>query len=163
MLEALLFASGEPMEKVRLCELLAIGKQDFEALIVQLNEACCLPDRGVKLRLVGEGIQLVTKPEAAELVSALTAHRQYKISKPTLEVLAIIAYRQPITRAEIEEVRGVKCERALLTLSEKGLVTEVGRKETIGRPILYGTTDYFLQHFNLRSLKELPPLEFSPQ
>jgi len=157
MLEALLFASGEPIGKGRLREVLSIGAQDLEALIAQLEEACSLPDRGVKLRTVGDGVQLVTKPAAAELVTALTSGRQYKISKPTLEVLAIIAYRQPITRAEIEEVRGVKCERALLTLAEKGLVTEVGRKETIGRPILYGTTDYFLQHFNLRSLKELPP------
>jgi len=157
LLEALLFAATEPIKKNRLCEILGMGDQDVEVLLVQYSQALADSSRGVQLREIAEGLQLVTKASAAELVGQLRASRQYKLSRPTLEVLAIIAYRQPITRAEIEEIRGVKCERAILTLLDKNLVRDVGRKETVGRPILYGTTDAFLEHFNLRSLKDLPP------
>lgn len=157
LLEALLFAATEPIKISRLLEILGVDQQDLDILLAQYTESLNTSSRGVHLRYVAEGLQLVTKPEAAELVAKLSNTRQYRLSKPTLEVLAIVAYKQPITRAEIEEIRGVKCERALITLIEKNLVTEVGRKETIGRPILYGTTDSFLQHFNLRSLRDLPP------
>ncbi|MBS3939097.1 MAG: SMC-Scp complex subunit ScpB [Peptococcaceae bacterium] len=156
LFEALLFASGEPVERKRLMEILSIGDQDLALLIAQMEDVCVEPTRGIMLRIVADSLQLVTKPAAADLVLRLTAGRQYKISKPTLEVLAIVAYKQPITRAEVEEIRGVKCERALLTLLEKGLIVEVGRKDSMGRPILYGTTENFLHHFNLRSLKDLP-------
>lgn len=163
LLEALLFAATEPIKKVRLSEVMSISEQDLAQLLSQYCELLDNGDRGVRLREVADGWQLVTKPEAADLVSQLRATRQYRLSKPTLEVLAIIAYKQPITRAEIEEIRGVKCERALLTLLERNLVQETGRKESVGRPILYGTTESFLQHFNLRSIRELPPRGELPQ
>ncbi|MBS3872867.1 MAG: SMC-Scp complex subunit ScpB [Firmicutes bacterium] len=156
LLEALLFASGEPIEKTRLRELLSLDEKSLDLLVEQLECSFAEATRGVQLRYTNDSLQLLTKPEAADLVLRLTAVRQYRLSQPTLEVLAIVAYKQPITRAEIEEIRGVKCERALLTLAEKELVCEVGRKDTIGRPILYGTTERFLHHFNLRSLKDLP-------
>lgn len=162
LLEALLFASGEPIEKNRLRDLLAMDEKDLDLLVEQLERSLAEPTRGVQLRRTHDSLQLLTKPAAADLVLRLTAVRQYKLSQPTLEVLAIVAYKQPITRAEIEEIRGVKCERALLTLAEKELVCEVGRKDTIGRPILYGTSERFLHHFNLRSLKDLPLPGFIP-
>lgn len=157
LFEALLFAATEPIKKTRLVEVLDVSAQDIEQLVSQYQQLLEDPARGVRLREVADGYQLVTKPAAAQLVGQLRASRQYKLSKPTLEVLAIVAYKQPITRAEVEEIRGVKCERAMLTLLDKNLLREVGRKETVGRPILYGTTEAFLEHFNLRSLKDLPP------
>lgn len=158
LLEALLFAATEPIKMTRLLEVLSLNQQDLDILTAQYAESLKCSSRGVRLRMVAEGLQLVTKPEAAELVAQLSSTRQYRLSKPTLEVLAIVAYKQPITRAEIEDIRGVKCERALITLTERNLVAEVGRKDAVGRPILYGTTDSFLQHFNLGSLRDLPPL-----
>lgn len=133
-----------------------LDERSLDELLIDFTQSLQSLDRGVLLRAVAEGLQLVTKAEAHETVRQLNAPRQYRLSKPTLEVLAIIAYKQPVTRAEIEELRGVKCERALLTLLDKGLVKEVGRKDTVGRPILYGTTDAFLGHFNLTCLAELP-------
>lgn len=157
LFEALFFAATEPIKKTRIMEILAISEQDVDLLLTEYRQLLTDPARGVQLRDVAEGLQLVTKPAASEFVGQLRAGRQYKLSKPTLEVLAIVAYKQPITRAEVEEIRGVKCERAILTLLEKNLLQEIGRKETVGRPILYGTTEAFLEHFNLRSLKDLPP------
>jgi len=162
LLEALLFASGEPIEKSRLRDILAMDEKDLDLLVEQFKSSLEEPTRGVQLRSTRDSLQLLTKPAAADLVLRLTTVRQYKLSQPTLEVLAIVAYKQPITRAEIEEIRGVKCERALLTLAEKELVCEVGRKDTLGRPILYGTSERFLHHFNLRSLKDLPLPGFIP-
>jgi len=156
LLEAILFSAPEPVRKARILEVLSIDEDELNQVIASLAESCSSIDRGVVLREVAEGLQFVTKAEAHDIVRDLNAPRQYRLSKPTLEVLAIIAYKQPITRSEIEDLRGVKCERALLTLSERGLVREVGRKEAVGRPILYGTTDAFLVHFNLRCLKDLP-------
>jgi len=163
LLEALLFAATEPIKKTRLMEVLSVSSQDIDQLVSQYQQLLDDASRGVRLREVAEGLQLVTKPAAAQLVGQLRAGRQYRLSKPTLEVLAIVAYKQPITRAEVEEIRGVKCERAILTLLDKNLLREVGRKETVGRPILYGTTEAFLAHFNLRSLKDLPPPGELPQ
>lgn len=156
ILEAILFAAPEPVHADKIREALELDESSFRALLLayedQLNSAC----RGVLLRTVAEGLQLVTRSEAHEAIRRINAPKQYRLSRPTLEVLAIIAYKQPATRAEIEEIRGVKCERSLMTLLDRGLIREVGRKDTVGRPILYGTTDTFLAHFNLRNLSELP-------
>lgn len=157
LLEAVLFAAPEPVTAAKLCSLLDVSESALGLLIADYEQTLLPPTRGIKLRAVAYGWQLVTKPEAADVVGLLNTPRRHRLSKPALEVLAIIAYKQPITRFEIEELRGVKCERSLLTLMERELICEVGRKETIGRPIIYGTTDTFLAQFNLSSLKDLPP------
>ena len=157
LLEAVLFAAAEPVSEAKLCSILGGSPSDFGRLISGYQELLEKPQRGIRLRAVAGGWQLVTKPEAAELVSQLAGQKRYRLSKPALEVLAIVAYRQPITRLEIEEMRGVKCERTLLTLMERNMICEIGRKEALGRPILYGTTDTFLEQFNLYSLRDLPP------
>ena len=157
LLEAVLFAAAEPVSEARLCAILGVGHSDFGRLMADYQELLEKPLRGIILRTVAGGWQLVTKPEAAELVSQLASQKRYRLSRPALEVLAMVAYKQPITRLEIEETRGVNCERSLLALMERNLIYEVGRKDALGRPILYGTTDTFLEQFNLYSLKDLPP------
>jgi segregation and condensation protein B len=105
-----------------------------------------------------EGWRLVTKPEFWTYVERLREPQRIRLSKPALETLAIVAYRQPVTRAEIDSIRGVDCSGTLQTLVDRYLVTAVGRKESPGRPVLYGTTSEFLEHFGLKSLEELPGL-----
>ncbi len=154
-LEAVLFVSGEPVAMERLCEI-------FEVTPLQLNQwldklESELNGRGVRMNRIEEGIQLESHPSYTYYVEQLLeGMRPSRLSAPTLETLSIIAYRQPITRPEIEQIRGVKVERALSTLLSYDLITEVGRLETTGRPILYGTTDEFLRHFGLKDLTELP-------
>ncbi len=155
-LEALLFAAADPVPLEKLAEVLEMPLWECEQVLDRLAEALKGYDRGITLRCVANGWQLVTKPELAEVVSRLAGQRRYRLSKPTVETLAIIAYKQPITRAEIEDIRGVKVEKALATLLEKELIMEVGRRESVGRPILYGTTDIFLEYFGLKTLKDLP-------
>lgn len=157
LLEAVLFAAAEPVSEAKLCAILGLGQSDLGRLMADYQELLKKPLRGIILRAVAGGWQLVTKPEAAESVSQLASQKRYRLSRPALEVLAMVAYKQPITRLEIEEIRGVNCERSLLTLMERNLIYEVGRKDALGRPILYGTTDTFLEQFNLYSLKDLPP------
>lgn len=156
LLEAVLFASPEPVSLEKLAETLEIPLWECEQVLERFRAATKSQDRGVTLRMVAGGWQLVTKPELHQVVGRLAGQRKYKLSKPTLETLAIIAYQQPITRAEIEAIRGVKVEKALATLLEKGLIAEAGRKDSVGRPILYATSASFLEHFGLRDLKDLP-------
>ncbi len=114
----------------------------------------------LEIRHVAEGYQIATKPEYSEYVRRLYRERTaLRLSPAALETLAIIAYRQPVTKAEIEETRGVDCSGVLETLLEKKLIKIVSRKEVIGRPLLYGTTQEFLKYFGLTSLSDLPPLE----
>ena len=114
---------------------------------------------GLALQRQGDKVQMVTAPEIAPYVERLLGlDLSSRLSPAALEVLAIIAYRQPITRAEIEAIRGVNCDGVLRTLSSKGLVGEIGRLEQAGRPILYGTTFEFLQYFGLHGVQDLPPL-----
>ncbi|NLW17643.1 MAG: SMC-Scp complex subunit ScpB [Firmicutes bacterium] len=155
-LEAVLFAAPEPVSLEKLAEILGMPLWECEQVLERYRQALQTNERGIMLRFVAGGWQLVTKPEMADLIANLAPKRHYKLSKPTLETLAIIAYRQPITRAEIEEIRGVKAEKALATLLERGLIVEAGRKDTIGRPILYATSDAFLEYFGLKSLEDLP-------
>lgn len=158
MLESILFAAPEPIGLNKLAELLQMPLWECEQVLDRYSQALKTEERGIMLRFVAGGWQLVTKPEMAELVANLAPQRQYKLSKPTVETLAIIAYRQPITRVEIEDIRGVKVEKALATLLERGLIVEAGRKDAIGRPILYATSDAFLEYYGLRSLNNLPAI-----
>ncbi|HBK86823.1 MAG TPA: SMC-Scp complex subunit ScpB [Firmicutes bacterium] len=158
MLEALLFAAPKPIALDKLAEVLEMPLWECEQVLERYAQLLKTPERGIMLRFVAGGWQLVTKPELAELVASLVAERQYKLSKPTIETLAIIAYKQPTTRAEIEAIRGVKVEKTLATLLEKGLIVEAGRKDAIGRPILYATSDAFLEYYGLKSLEDLPAI-----
>lgn len=158
-LEALLFVAKEPLSLERLAELLQLEKPDVAELLAELSERYASPASGLALVELNDGFRLSTKPEMSAYIEALYKQPAHGLSSAALEVLAIVAYKQPVTRGEIEFLRGVQSDRALTTLIEKGLVKEVGRKEGPGRPLLFGTTDKFLAHFGLKSLAELPPLE----
>lgn len=159
ILEALLFAAQEPVTPARLAEAAGASEaavlEGLAELRRQLNES----RRGIELVEVAGGYRLFTRPEYAEYVQALLQPVRAYLSPATLETLAVIAYRQPVTRAEIEAIRGVQCDRALKNLLERELVREAGRKDAPGRPILYVTTQAFLEYFGLRSLADLPPPE----
>ena len=160
--EALLFAHGTPVQAQRLAAILDISVEHVDHLLCLLEEEYAKPGRGLMIRRVAEGFQLCTKPELSGVVEKLTEIPEQKLSQAALETLAVIAFRQPATRQEMEAIRGVKVDGVVNTLLECGFIREVGRKEAIGRPILYGTTDEFLIHFGLRSLDDLPKLDAWP-
>ena len=155
-LEALLFAAGDPISKERIAELLDTGIVEASNLLRQLDKD--LKERGIVLRETAAGWQLSTRPEYFSVVDKLSSTINQKLSTAMMETLSIIAFTQPVTRIEIEEIRGVNVDRALIKLIELELIEEVGRKAVIGRPILYGTTENFLQAFGIKSLKELPKI-----
>lgn len=157
IIEALIFASDESLSAGRLGELLELDPKTIPALVERIQRR--YQDGGLMIREVGGGYQIVTKPEFAPWIKKLgrpVVHAP--LSQASTETLAIIAYRQPITKAEIEEIRGVRCDSAVNNLLERGLICELGRKEGPGRPILYGVTEKFLVHFGLKSLDDLPPI-----
>jgi len=117
------------------------------------------PSRGLALEEIAGGYRLVTRPQYASVLEKLFARPYSPLSRAALETLAIVAYRQPITRLEIESIRGIKSESVIATLVERGLIKEVGRGDGPGRPVLYGTTNLFLEYFGLRDISELPPIE----
>jgi segregation and condensation protein B len=159
-LEALLFASDAPLPLERIAEVLEIEAVDARAAVDALMAACQEPGRGLAVAEVGGGVRLVTRPEHAPLLMSLQRLRlKSRLSRAAVETLTIIAYRQPISRPEIEQLRGVGSESVLTHLLERRLVKVVGRKPTPGRPVLYGTTREFLEHFGLRDLEDLPPFE----
>nr|WP_026676908.1 SMC-Scp complex subunit ScpB [Fictibacillus gelatini] len=160
IIEGLLFVSGEEgIDRKQIADVLEIDIHIVDDLLSELKEEYESKKRGFKIIEVAGVFQFVTKPEHARFYERLVSTPQHAtLSQAALETLAIIAYKQPITRTEIEEVRGVKTEKPLSTLSAKGLIKEVGRAEGTGRAILYGTTKAFLDHFGLKSIEELPPL-----
>lgn len=160
-IEALLFVVGdEGLTVKQLADLLDVGEVDIEAGLSELKT--CYennPASGLTIKQLADTYLLTTKPELANTIKKLVEHPNSQVlSTAALEVLAIIAYKQPITRAEIEDLRGVKSERPIQTLVSRGLIREVGRAEGTGRAILYGTTKEFLHYFGLSDLSELPPL-----
>lgn len=158
ILEAVLFAAGDPVRMDELLRILRCTPEALESAAAELRTT--LDDRGsaLTLREVAGGWQLVTRPAYYHYLEKLTQILDHKLTTPTMETLSIIAYRQPITKTEIEEIRGVRIEKSLARLLEYGLIEERGRKATIGRPILYATTDMFLEAFGLKSLEDLPNL-----
>lgn len=158
LLESLLFVADEPVAVSQLAKALEVEGKSIEEALERLRTE--YSQRGLRIQRKGERVQMVTAPEAASYIERfLGLQLSGKLSTAALETLAIIAYQQPITRAQIEAVRGVNCDGVLRTLTSKGLIEEVGRLEQAGRPILYGTTFEFLQYFGLQDLAELPPLE----
>lgn len=159
-LEALLFVAKEPITAEHLAEILEMQASDVFGLLHVLQERYASTSFGLTVIEVNGGYRLGTKPEVSRYIEILYKQPAQGLSSAALEVLSIVAYKQPVTRGEIEFLRGVQSDRALSTLVEKGLVKEVGRKEGPGRPVLFGTTEQFLIHFGLKSLDELPELNF---
>lgn len=159
VLESLLFVAGEPVEVTAIARTLKLPAAEVEQALAHLAEEYKRQERGLRLQVLNGKYQLVTAPAAARHVEAfLNLDYSTKLSSAALETLAVVAYRQPVTRAQIEAVRGVDCAAVLRSLIQRGLIEETGRLEAVGRPILYGVTDLFLQHFGLMELGELPPL-----
>ena len=158
MIEAVLLASGNPMTANEIAHIVQLDLIGTQNLLLELQQDLDQRHSGLTIRQVAGGYQLATRPEAFAVVERLSQVVDRKISAPTMETLSIIAFRQPITKAEIEQIRGVRIERALQKLMELELVAEVGRKKVLGRPILYGTTDAFLRCFGINTLEDLPAL-----
>ena len=160
ILEALLFVTAEPIPVTRFLALLgAVTKQDVDLALASLAQDYEQEGRGLQLAEVAGGYRIVTKAEFAPWLKRLEKVKSpSKLSRSALESLSIIAYKQPIVRAEVEQIRGVETSGVIRTLLERKLVRIVGRKEEPGRPIMYGTTKFFLEHFGLRDLSQLPPL-----
>jgi segregation and condensation protein B len=160
IVESMLFVSSEPLSMTRLLAVLGdVGKAEIEQALQSLGDELDQQGRGIRLAEVAGGYRLVTKQEYAPWIKRLDkAKTAAKLSRSALESLAIIAYKQPIVRSEIEEIRGVETSGVVRTLLEKKLVRIVGRKDVPGRPIMYGTTKFFLEHFGLSELSQLPPL-----
>jgi segregation and condensation protein B len=162
MVEALLFVSSEPVPVQQIAEALNFKVEAIEQALLELHgtEGASRGLHGLRLQRKGDKVQLTTHPECAPYIEKfLGLDVTSRLSKPALETLSIIAYQQPATRAQIEQVRGVNCDGVLSNLLNKGLIEEVGRLETAGRPIQYGTTFAFLQHFGLRGLDDMPQLQ----
>ena len=160
ILESLLFVSTEPLSMARLVAVLGdVPKSEIMRAMRSLGQEFDQAGRGLKLAEIAGGYRLVTRQEYAPWIKRLDkAKSAAKLSRSALESLAIIAYKQPLVRSEIEEIRGVETSGVLRTLLERKLVRIVGRKEVPGRPIMYGTTKFFLEHFGLSDLSQLPPL-----
>lgn len=157
VLEAILFVSGEPVQLGAVARALEVSEDEVCAAADELADDYDYQRRGICLKRFGSHIQLSTRPDyAPQIERLLQPIQRQSLSQAALETLAVVAYKQPVTRLDIEAVRGVKCDYSVQSLINKGLIEEVGRKETLGRPILYGTTDAFLSHFGLSSLEELP-------
>lgn len=164
-LEAILFASGsDGLQTSDIAQILDSSESEVRGLCHQLAAMLVERDAGIVLQEVADTWQLTTRPEHALYLKRMAqVPMQTSLSAAALEVLAIVSYKQPITRTEVDEIRGVQSDRALSTLVHRQLVREVGRQDAPGRPILFGTTDQFLRHFGLKSLHELPPLPPAPE
>lgn len=160
LIEALLFLSEEPVKADRIAMMLSISPDDAARLANELRQDLNNADRGLQIIETAGGFQLGTRPELAPyLEKAFSEDISSNLTAAALEALAIIAYKQPVTRIEIESIRGVRCEHVLDNLIRRKLIKISGRKEGPGRPLLYSTTPDFLKYFGLMDLKELPPLD----
>ena len=164
-IEALIFTSDQPLKLEKITELLVddfseeIDKKEVKTLIENIGQDCEDNSRGISLQEIAGGYQFRTKTIHASLLLKLKAKRPPKFGRAAMEALAIIAYRQPVTRAEIEDLRGVDSGGVVRSLLEKKLVKILGKKEVPGRPMIYGTSKFFLEHFGLRDLSQLPSLK----
>ena len=162
-IEAILFVAGEAVDIRDLSRALSTEEKQIRKEIKALRDEYDFAQRGVMLKRFGDKIQLATRPlYAGDVLRLLQPVQQQSLTQAAMETLAVVAYKQPVTRAEVEQIRGVKCDYSLQNLINKGLIREAGRKDTIGRPILYCTTDEFLSHFGLEGLEGLPPMPDIP-
>lgn len=157
-LESFLFVSPSPIQALQIKTLFGIDEKVVENVFQELISKYASGDSALRIIKVAEGYRLSTAPEIAPHIKKFFKDQRPKLSRASLETLSIVAYKQPVTRIEVEGIRGVNVEGALGTLLEKGLIRIAGRKDVPGRPILYGTTRLFLEHFGLNTLKDLPLL-----
>jgi len=163
-IEALLFASGEPLSLQELVNHTEEKSKLIEIIIREMMEEYENSNRGIKIICIKGSYQLVTKSQNADYIQKLLKkNKRQSLSQASIESLAIVAYKQPITRIDIDEIRGVKSESAIQRLMERELIKEIGRLEVPGRPILYGTTEEFLRQFELKDLQQLPSLDLFGQ
>jgi|SRR5208283_2058018 len=159
VLEALLLASGEPAALSSLAKATDLAEQDIKRLLNELSSDYKLRNSGVLIAEIAEGYQMVTDPDHAFWIRRFkNINQANKLSQPALETLAVVAYKQPVTKLEIDQLRGVNCDGLIKSLLDKRFIKIIGKKETPGRPFLYGTTKEFLQYFGLQGLSDLPPL-----
>ena len=157
--EAILFASGESVSIDRIAAVLGVESELISDIADRLSDYYKFERRGIRLIKLDNSIQLCSSPEYADLIRlALETRKQPRLTQPSIEVLSIVAYFQPVTRAYIEQVRGVDCGYTINLLSDRGLIEPAGRLQAPGRPVLYKTTETFLRTFGLSSISDLPPL-----
>ena len=158
--ESMMFTWGEPLDAKTAADVFDITKNEAYEYFKELQTEYEQEGRGIVIREVNGAFQFVTREENADYIERLcTPVKAKRLSQSALEVLAIVAYKQPVTKGEIEAIRGIKCDRVMEGLMNKNLVEAVGRSEAVGRPVLYGTTDTFLKNFGFASIKELPEID----
>ncbi len=158
--ESMLFVWGEPLDVKVAAEIFNMNWKDAYDYFKELQHEYAEEGRGIVIREIDKKFQFITNIENSEYVERLcNPVKEKKLSQSALEVLAIIAYKQPVTKGEIESIRGIKCDRVIEGLTKKNLIEEKGRSSGIGRPILYGTTEFFLKNFGFKDLKDLPDIE----
>ncbi len=159
VIEAVLFTMGESVEINRLAEVIEEDVKTTKAILQEMQERYEQEDRGIFITRLDDAVQLCTKAEMYEyLIRIAKTPKKMSLTDTVLETLSIIAYKQPVTRVEIEKVRGVSCDHAINKLLEYDLITELGRLDAPGRPLLFGTTEQFLRSFGVKSLEDLPEL-----
>lgn len=159
VLESILFTMGDSVEISRLASVLELSDKEVREILNGMQEKYQAEERGIFLLWLEDSVQLTTKPEMYEyLIKIAKTPRKMVLTDTVLETLSIIAYKQPVTRLEIERIRGVSCDHAVNKLLEYDLITELGRMDAPGRPLLFGTTEQFLRCFGVKSLEELPEL-----
>jgi segregation and condensation protein B len=159
-IEALLFVAGEPLSIPQMAKLVRASEVEVAATLQRIESDYA--DRGIVVREVGGGYRFATSPLARNAVEAYLLPPKTSLSAPAMEALAIVAHMQPVTKSEIEAIRGVNSDSVVSTLLDRNLIAEAGRKDVVGRPMLYVTTAFFLESFGLRSLDDLPDLELEP-
>ena len=158
--ESMMYIWGEPLSASQAGEIFNISQKEAVEIFRELQKEYLEEGRGIVIREVNKAFQFTTKEENADYIEKLcTPVKAKKLSQSALEVLAIIAYKQPVTKGQIEAIRGIKCDRVIEGLLAKDLIENLGRSDAIGRPILYGTTDSFLKNFGFTSIKDLPEIE----
>lgn len=159
VIEAILFTMGESVEISRLAAVLETDKKEVKEILEEMQKRYEAEERGITLMQFEDSVQLSTKPRLYEyLIKIAKTPRRMVLTDTVIETLSIIAYKQPVTRLEIERIRGVSCDHAINKLLEYDLITELGRLDAPGRPLLFGTTEQFLRCFGVKSLEELPEL-----
>ena len=159
-IESMMFVWGDPLDIKEVADIFNVDKREIYDLCKELQAEYEQEGRGIVIREVNKCFQFVTRPENIGYIERLcTPVKHKRLSQSALEVLAIIAYKQPVTKGEIEAVRGIKCDRVIEGLMKKELVAQLGRSDAVRRPMLYGTTDQFLMEFGFETLKDLPEIE----
>ena len=163
-LEAILYVSGDPVQIPDIAHAFNLTASEMEEVIAALRDRMDIERSGLQLNRHGDELQISVRGEFAGFVEMyLQPVTQKSLSQSVMETLSIIAYRQPVTKGDIEGVRGVKCDYSVQSLMNRGLIEECGHRETLGRPLLYRTTDKFLQHFGIETLEDLPNVDFTSE